>query len=112
MDRERLIMKTEQLLRPLETRQVATFLRELTVKSFTDHPEVTFPLVLFFLFILWRWPRIVLLSLFTLLSVAVLIGYTLPPAGMELTISSTFPFILGCMGIAAVLLYFIFLRTD
>ncbi len=112
MDKERLITKTEQTLKPFETRNVITFFKELDVKSFADHPEVTVPLVLFFLYALWRWTRVVLLSLFTVLSLTALIRYTLPPAGMELTLSSTFPFILGCMGITSVLLYFTFLRTD
>ncbi len=112
MDKERLIMKTGQALHPFETQNVLTFLKELNMKSLTNHPEVTFPLVLALLYALWRWTRIVLLTLFTLLSLTMLIRYTLPPSGAELTISSTLPFILGCMGIASVLLYFSFLRTD
>ncbi len=112
MDKERLITKTGQLLQPFETRNVIIFLKELNLNSLIHHPQVSVPLMLFLLFAIWRWTRVLLLCLFTLLSLSMLIRYTLPPPGMELTLSSTFPFILGCMGIASVLLYFSFLRTD
>lgn len=112
MDRERLVTKTEQALSPLETDNVITFLKGLTVRSFTGHPEVTGLLILILVFALWRWTRQTLLTFFTLLSLGMLIRYTFPPPGVEITFMSALPFVLGCMGISAVLLYFLFIRTD
>ena len=112
MDKERLIDTTNQMLQPFETQNVLVFMKELSMKTVTDNPKVTFLLFLVFLYGLWRWSRIVLLFLFTLLSLTMLVRYAMPPPGTELTINSTLPFVLGCMGIASVLLYFIFIRTE
>jgi hypothetical protein len=112
MDKERLIDKTNQILKPFETQNVIVFMKELSMKTVTDNPAITFLLFLVFLYGLWRWSRVVLLFLFTLLSLTMLVRYALPPPSAELTVNSTIPFVLGCMGIASVLLYFIFIRTE
>ena len=112
MDKERLIEKTQQILHPLETQNVIAFLKELSMLTVTENPKVTFLLFLVFIYALWRWSLFMLLFLFTLLSLTMLVRYALPPPGTELTINSTLPFVLGSMGIASVLLYFIFIRTD
>ena len=112
MEKERLIVKTNQILQPFETQNVIGFLKELSTKSITDNPAVTFLLFLIFLYALWRWSRRMLLFLFTLLSFTMLVRYTLPGPEVALTINSTLPFVIGCMGIASVLLYFAFIRTD
>jgi len=112
MDKERLIEKTQQALQPFETQNVLTFMKELSMSTVTDNPKVTFLLFLIFLYALVRWSRIVLLFLFTLLSFTLLVRYTLPPPGTELSVNTTFPFALGSFGIGAVLLYFIFIRTE
>jgi hypothetical protein len=112
MDKAQLLTKTQQTLQPFETQSVIIFLKDLSMKTVTDNPKVTFLLFLIFLYALWRWSRRVLLALFSLLSLTMLIRYALPPPGTELTVNSTLPFICGCMGIASVLLYFIFIRTE
>ena len=112
MDKDRLLDKTNQILQPFETHNAIAFMKELSMQTVTDNPKVTFLLFLVFLYGLWRWSRLVLLFLFTLLTLTMLIRYALPPAGTELTVNSTLPFVLGSMGIASVLLYFIFIRTD
>lgn len=112
MDKERLIDTTRELLQPFETDNVIAFLKELSMRTVTDNPAVTFLLFLVFLYALWRWSRNMLLFLFTLLSFTMLVRYALPPPGTELTVNSTLPFVFGSMGIASVLLYFIFIRTD
>ena len=101
MDKERLITKTQQILSPFETQNVIAFMKELSTKTITDNPKVTFLLFLVFLYSLWRWSRFMLLFLFTLLSFTLLIRYTLPPAGTELTVRTTFPFAFGSFGIGA-----------
>ena len=112
MDKDRLIDKTNQILEPFETHNVIVFLKDLSMQTITDNPTVTFLLFLVFIYAVWRWSRCVLLFLFTLLSFTMLIRYALPTPGTELTVNSTLPFVLGSMGIASVLLYFIFIRTD
>ena len=112
MDKERLIDKTQQALERFETQNIIAFVHEVNTKTLTDNPKVTFLLFLVALYAIWRWSRFMLLFLFTLLSLSLLIRYALPPGGTELTVNSTIPFVLGCMGIASVLLYFIFIRTE
>lgn len=112
MNTERLNETTQQVLRKLETENVIDFIQKVNAKTFTDHAGITSLLVLLFFIALWRWTRVVLLFFFTLISMSLLIKYTLPPGGIILTIRSTLPFVLGCMGIASVLLYFIFIRSE
>ena len=112
MDKERMIVEANQVLQPFETQNVIAFLKELSMQTVTDNPKVTFLIFLAFLYGLWRWSRFVLLFVFSLLSFIMLIRYALPPPGTELTVNSTLPFVLGSMGVASVLLYFIFIRTD
>lgn len=112
MDKAQLITRTQEVLKPFESQNVLTFIHEVNAQTLTDNPRVTFLLALALAYSLWRWSRTVLLFLFTILSISMLIRYTLPAAGAELSISSTFPFVLGCMGIASVLLYFFFIRAE
>ena len=112
MEKERLIATSNQLLQQLETQKIIEFLKDLSMQTVTDNPKVTFLLFLAFLYSLWRWSRFVLLFLFTLLSFTMLVRYAMPPPGTELTVASSLPFVLGCMGIGSVLLYFNFIRSE
>ena len=112
MDKAQLIERTRQALQPFETEKILEFMKNLSTQTVTENPKVTFLLFLIFLYALWRWSRFVLLFLFTLLSFTMLVRYTLPPPGTELTINTTFPFAMGSFGIGAVLLYFIFIKTE
>jgi len=112
MDKEHIISRTQDVLKPFETHNVITFIHDLNAKTLTDNPKVTLLLIVVFAYALWRWSRVVLLFLFTLLSLSLLVKYTLPPSSSELSVTSTLPFVLGCMGVASVLLYFIFIRAD
>jgi len=111
MDIERLLEAVQQALEQFETQKVVAFIREVNMKTFIENPKVTCVLVLLTIYGIWRWSRFVLLFLFTVLSLSALIMYALPAANAELTIKSTLPFVFGCMGIASVLLYFLFIRA-
>lgn len=112
MTKELLIRKSGQALTLFETQNVIAFVKELNMQTIINNPRATALIFLVFLYGLWRWSRFVLLSVFTVLSLTMLVRYALPPPEAALTVSATLPFIAGCMGISAVLLYFIFIKSD
>lgn len=111
MKKEQIIAKTEKVLSPFETENVIKFLKELNFHTIMDNPWILALLVLVLFFAVIRRSKFVLLFLFTLLSLAALVHYTLPQAG-EMTAASLLPFAFGCLGIGAVLIYFIFIKVE
>jgi hypothetical protein len=67
--------------------------------------------VVVFFFAVVKRSKFVLLFLFTLLSLMALVRYTLPE-GAALTPGSLLPFAGGCLGVGAVLIYFIFIKVE
>ena len=112
MDKQEILRKTEQALSPFETENIIRFIKEVNFKTFIDNPLMTLLLMAVVAYGLIRHSRFSLLLVFTLLSLALLIHYTLPGAGEAMTVKSGVPFAFGCLGIGAVLLYFLFIRTD
>lgn len=111
MDRQQIISKTEEILTPLETQNVITFVKELTFRTLIDNPVVLgiFVTVLFFAVV--KKSKFVLLFLFTVVSLLALVHYTLPVAE-QMTATSLLPFAFGCLGIGAVLIYFSFIKVE
>ncbi|HEX8960777.1 MAG TPA: hypothetical protein VF775_04320 [Geobacteraceae bacterium] len=111
MEKEQLIAKTKEALSPLETENVVHMIKELSFKTIMDNPWMLALLVVVFFFAVIKRSKFVLLFLFTLLSLLALVQYTLP-ASAEMTASSLLPFAFGCLGIGAVLIYFIFIKVE
>ena len=111
MEKEQLIAKTKEALSPLETENVVHMIKELSFKTIMDNPWMLALLVVVFFFAVIKRSKFVLLFLFTLLSLLAIVQYTLP-ASAEMTASSLLPFAFGCLGIGAVLIYFIFIKVE
>ena len=111
MEKEQIISKTQEVLSPFETEQIIKFVKELSVKTVFENPVMLgiFAVVIFFAIV--KRSKFVLLFMFTLLSLTALVRYTLP-SDAELTVTSTLPFAFGCLGIGAVLIYFIFIKVE
>jgi hypothetical protein len=112
MDKEKLLEKAQETVSTFETENVIAFLKEMTVKSLLDNPAVLILFAVVFFYAVIRKSRFVLLFLFSILSLMLLIHYTLPAAGEPLTASNTLPFALGGLGIGAVIIYFTFIKTE
>lgn len=111
MEKERLIEKTQQVLSPFETENIVRFIKELSFRTVMDNPWMLALLVLVFFFAVIKRSKFVLLFLFTLLTLMALVQYTLPQAD-AMTASSLLPFAFGCLGVGAVLIYFIFIKVE
>ncbi len=112
MERQELLTKTQEALAPLETQNLIQFFQAKTLQSILDSPLVLTVFVLVLFYIIIKRSKFMLLFLFTLLSLILLVRYTLPSAESPLEVHTTVPFVGGCLGIGAVLLYFIFIRSE
>lgn len=111
MEKEQLITKTEQVLSPFETDNIIRMIKELSFKTMMDNPWILALLVVVFFYAVVKRSKFVLLFLFTLLSLLALVQYTLPMAN-EINATSLLPFAFGCLGIGAVLIYFVFIKVE
>ncbi len=111
MEKEQLITKTEEVLSPFETVNIIRMIKELSFKTMMDNPWILALLVVVFFYAVIKRSKFVLLFLFTLLSLLALVQYTLPMAN-EITATSLLPFAFGCLGIGAVLIYFVFIKVE
>ncbi|HLO25043.1 MAG TPA: hypothetical protein VK187_02945 [Geobacteraceae bacterium] len=111
MEKERIISRAQEVLSPFETENIIKFLKEMSIKTIFENPLILGLLVVVFFFAVIKRSKFVLLFLFTLLSLMALVRYTLPMGG-DMSITSLLPFAFGCLGIGAVLIYFIFIKTE
>jgi len=111
MEKEKMISRTQEVLSPFETDQIVRFVKELSITTIFENPYILGILVIVFFFAVIKRSKFVLLFLFTLLSLMALVRYTLP-MGAEMTATSMLPFAFGCLGIGAVLIYFIFIKVE
>jgi hypothetical protein len=111
MEKQEIITKTRESLSTFETENIVRFVKELTIATIIDNPVVLGILAVVFFFAVIKRSKFVILFLFTLLSLMALVRYTLPD-GPELTATTLLPFAAGCLAIGAVLIYFIFIKTE
>ena len=107
-----MLAKTKETLAPLETQNLISFFQTTTLQSILDNPLVLSALVLVLFYTVIMRSKFMLLFLFTLLAVILLVRYTLPAPDTPLEVGNTLPFAFGCLGIGAVLLYFIFVKAE
>ncbi|HWI41774.1 MAG TPA: hypothetical protein VNX25_09835 [Verrucomicrobiae bacterium] len=112
MNREEMLEKARHSMTPFETENLIAFLKNLSMKTILDNPVVSGILALVLVYALLKHSKFLLLFLFTLLTLTLLVRYTLPPPGTDLTVSNSLPFAFGSMGVGAVLLYFIFIKSE
>lgn len=111
MEKQQLIDQSREILSSFETQNVITFLKDLSHKSLIDNPLILGLLVVVLFFAFVKRSKIIILFIFTVVSLFALIHYALPHAE-ELNFTSFLPFAFGCLGVGAVLIYFIFIQSD
>lgn len=112
MDKQQLIEKTTEALRPYETSNLIETMQHLTVNQVFSNPAVLILIVAIFFFGVVKRSKTVLLSLFSLICIAILIRYAMPAPGDDLSVSSLLPFIGGGLVIGCVIIYFSLIKTD
>ena len=111
MVKQQLIDKSRDVLSSFETENVITFLKDLSFKSLIDNPLILALLVVVLFFAFVRRSKFLILFIFTIVTLFALVQYALPLAG-KLNVTSMLPFAFGCLGVGAVLIYFIFIKSD
>lgn len=112
MDKQQLVEKTTETLRPFETSNLIEAMQHLSIKQVFSHPAVLILIIAIFFFgVVWR-SKVVLLSLFSLISIAMIMRYAMPAPGDDLSVSSTLPFIGGGLVIGSVIIYFSLIKSD
>jgi hypothetical protein len=112
MEKQELVTKTKDFLSPFETENVIKFIQNLSLKSVMGNPWLIGAILIIFFYAVIKRSRFVLLSLFTVISLMLLMRYTFPPPGDELSLSTTLPFVFGGLLIGGVLLYFTFVKGE
>ena len=112
MDKQQLIEKTTETLRPFETSNLIETLQHLTVTQVFSNPAVLIIITVIFFFGVIRRSKTVLLSLFALFCIAVIIRFAMPGPGEDFSTTSLLPFIGGGLVIGCVVIYFTLIKTD
>jgi hypothetical protein len=112
VDKQQLIEKATETLRPFETSNLIETMQHLNIKQIFSHPAVLILIIAIFFFGVVKRSKVVLLSLFSLICIAVIMRYAMPAPGDDLSISSTLPFIGGGLLIGGVVIYFSLVKSD
>lgn len=110
MEKQEMIEKTTEVLRPFETQNLMTTIQNLTLQQiFTNWVFLLITCGLIF-FGIYKKSKAVLLSVFFLLALIVMVRYAMPAPDEELGMKTILPFVGFGLGIGAVLVYFSFIK--
>ncbi|UFS71671.1 hypothetical protein LPW11_05620 [Geomonas sp. RF6] len=112
MDKEAILKKTAEVLTPFETGNLVEFVRHLTVQKAISNPWFVAVFFVLAFYAIVKRSKFVLGALFTAASLLILIHYTIPAEGGQLSLSTTLPFAFGALAIGGVLIYWNFIKTE
>ena len=111
MDKQQLIDKTAEVLRPFETSNLMTTMQTLTLAQIFSNPVVLIIIIGALFFGVLKRSMPVLLTLFFLIAMIVFMRYAMPPPGQELSLTSIFPFVGAGIVIGGVIIYFTMIKS-
>ena len=111
MDKQQLIEKTTEVLRPFETANLMTTMQSLSLKQIFTNPVVLIGIIALLVYGVLKRSTPVLLTLFFLVAMIVFMRYAMPAAGQELTLSSIGPFVGFGVLIVGVIIYFSMIKS-
>lgn len=111
MEKQQLIEKTTEALRPFETSNLMTTMQSLTLAQIFTNPVVLIIIVGVLFYGVLKRSTPVLLTLFFLVAMIVFMRYAMPPPGQELTLSSIGPFVGFGIAIGGVIIYFTMIKS-
>ena len=110
MEKQEMLEKTAEALRPFETQNLMTTIQNLTLQQiFSNWIFLLITLGVIF-FGIYKRSKTVLLTVFFLLALIVMARFAMPAPGESLTIKSVLPFIGFGLGIGGVIVYFTFVK--
>jgi len=111
MEKQQLIEKTTEILRPFETSNLMTTIQTLTLAQIFSNPVVLIIIVGVLFFGVLKKSVPVLLTLFFLLAMIVFMRYAMPAPGEDLALSSVLPFVGAGVLIGGVIIYFTMIKS-
>lgn len=112
MDKQQLVEKATEVLRPFETGNLLNTMQSLNLKNIFTNPVVLIVItVLLFLGVIKK-SKTVLLTLFGMIGMIVILRYAMPAPGEELSMKSLIPFVFGGVVIGGVIIYFSMIKSD
>jgi hypothetical protein len=112
MEKQQIIEKTAETLRPFETNNLIDTMQHLTVNQLFANPVALILISVVFFFGVIRRSKTVLLSLFALFCIAVIIRFAMPAPSDDLSFQSLLPFIGGGLLVGCVVIYFSLIKSD
>lgn len=112
MDKQHLIEKTTETLKPFETANLIDAAQHLSIKQIISHPAVLFFILVVFFFGVIKRSKAVLLTLFLFFGLIVIMRFAMPSQDGELSMTAMLPFIGGGLLIGGVLIYFSLIKSD
>ncbi len=112
MDKQHLLEKTTEALRPFETGNLLTTIQNLSLKQIFSHPAVLAVIAVVFFMGIVKKSKTVLLTLFSLIGLIVILRYAMPAPSDELSLKSLIPFAFGGVLIGGVVIYFSLIKSD
>jgi hypothetical protein len=111
MEKQQLIEKTTEVLRPFETSNLMATMQTLTLSQIFSNPVVLIIIIGVLFFGVLKRSTPVLLTLFFLVAMIVFMRYAMPAPGQELTLTSIGPFIGFGVAIGGVIIYFTMVKS-
>jgi len=112
MEKQQLIEKTTEVLRPFETANLMTTMQTLTLAQIFSNPVVLIIITAVLFFGILKRSTPVLLTLFFLIAMIVFMRYAMPAPGQELSLTAIGPFIGFGIAIGGVIIYFAMIKSD
>lgn len=110
MEKQEMVDKTVEALRPFETQNLMNTIQNLTLHQIFTNWIFLLILCGILFFGVYKKSKVVLLTLFSLVALIVMVKYAMPAPGTELGLKSLIPFIAFGLGIGGVIVYFTFIK--
>lgn len=110
MEKQQILDKTADILRPFETGNLMTSIQELTLEQIFTNWIVLLAVAVVFLYGLYKRSKPVLLTLFSVVALVFMIKLAMPAAGQEMGLKTVIPFVGFGLGIGGVIVYFTFVK--
>jgi len=112
MDKQHLVEKTTEFLRPFETENLIKTMQTLTLQQIFTNPLVLLVITALLFFGVVKRSKTVLLTLFSLIGLIVIMRFAMPAQSEELSLGSIVPFIAIGVVVGGVIIYFTMVKSD
>lgn len=109
MDKQQMVHKTEEFLRPFETENLGQFVRHLSIQSIMENKWLAGVLALLLVIGIVRKSKLILLTLLGLVGAGVLLAYGIPPDGV-MTVNNILMLAGGGLALGGTIIYFGLIR--